>query len=233
VELGEQGVGNARAPAGPAAERSPGAAPADTPAEDGSPGPPPSDSANPGDDPAPQDPARADAGEEPSDPDANRDQADADRRETPDAPGGGEEEEAGTGSARVVLQPQPPTATQGGVIQLWVSIRGGVDVRGVPFHLWYDPQRVAFQGAREGAFLAPAGNTTFMTSADDVTGRVMVGYSVLGAGQGVSGQGTLCVLTFRALAPGTASFSFSNASVRSASRGVQPASFQPAIVEIR
>jgi general secretion pathway protein D len=132
-----------------------------------------------------------------------------------------------------MLQPEPANVAPGGVIQLWVSIRGGVDVRGVPFHVWYDPRRVAFQGAREGAFLASAGNTTFMTSASDATGRLMVGYSLLGSGKGVSGQGTLCVLTFQALAPGTASFTFSNASVRSTTQGVQQASFVPATVQIR
>jgi len=228
---GDPAHGGARGQA--SAGTSPGSAPGSEPPEDG-PSEPPSPVSHEADaDPSGTGPDRDEASGGDGTSGEERELAQEDRREDPADPPDSGDGEAGAGAATVVLQPEPATVAPGGVIQLWVSIRGGVDVRGVPFHVWYDPQRVAFQGAREGAFLASAGNTTFMTSANEATGRLMVGYSLLGAGRGVSGQGTLCVLTFQALAPGTASFTFSNASVRSATHGVQQASFQPATVPIR
>ena len=133
-------------------------------------------------------------------------------------------------------------ASIGSQVVVLVRIQNAASVGSVPFTLRFDPRILEFvpAGAVEGDFLRQNGAQTVVIAAPvagegGTTGaraEIAVGLSRLG-GSGVTGRGTLCRLTFRARAPGTASFEFARARVLDASATALPSRFTGATVTVR
>lgn len=111
----------------------------------------------------------------------------------------------------VMILPDSSTVSVGDTCTVDVAVSGVTDLFSVAFDLTYDPQILEFVSAAEGPFLGKNGAdaTSFAAALQAGTqGRLDVGITRLGNLPGVSGEGTLCSLTFRALDPGTSALSF-------------------------
>lgn len=113
-------------------------------------------------------------------------------------------------------QVQPPAVrlaeapgSGGTVLELAVRADGLSDVYGVAFDLTYPSDLLRFEASAEGDFLGEEGVSTSLQVAENPRGRLIVGYSRLGAAGGVDGSGELVVLRFVATASGSGNFRFS------------------------
>ncbi len=120
-----------------------------------------------------------------------------------------------TEPATVFLNPTYMNAQQGQMITVSVNIRSAAGVGSVPFHLGFDPQYLEFINYGRGSpFLSQDGASTFVLATLGAgKNEVIVGLSREGSRPGVSGQGTLIDLTFRASKPGTTTLNFTDISV--------------------
>jgi hypothetical protein len=135
-------------------------------------------------------------------------------------------EEPSPSTPTVQLIPDVQELSVGEHLAVVVMISGASDVGHVPFHLLYDPRVLQFEYGEEGSFLRSDGRqTAFFASAASGGGEVVVGLSRFGGGEGVSGEGLLCILHFAAVGPGSSAISFSREKVRDAANQIVPSFF--------
>ena len=103
------------------------------------------------------------------------------------------------------------SGTSASALTLEVRAQGVTDLYGVAFDLTYPASLLAFEGASEGAFLGQGGIATTVQVAEQ-PGRLVVGATRLGVVGGVTGSGTLLILSFRAIAAGSGDIAFSDPS---------------------
>jgi hypothetical protein len=136
------------------------------------------------------------------------------------------------GPVRITLAPLGDAVT-GQNVRVAVRIDTAVDVTSTPFSLHYDPALLRFVRVLAGDFLSRSGTAPLLlASAAGEGGEVAVGLSLPGTGAGVSGSGTLLVLEFLGLAPGTSPLLFANSSVLNSRRRELPAEFVPATIVV-
>jgi general secretion pathway protein D len=138
------------------------------------------------------------------------------------------------------LQLTPPQSTvrNGSTFQVAVQLSGGTDVFGVPLQVHYDAARlglvnVDLSDPSKPNFLGKDGQAITLLHRDDGHGNVDVALSRPPGVKGVSGSGTLCVLTFQAKAPGAASIAISGPVVRNSRQQILPATGSEAVVNIQ
>jgi general secretion pathway protein D len=82
-----------------------------------------------------------------------------------------------------------------------------MDIYSAPFVISYDPALLDYEGAREGNFFnRDSKQTVFQATGVKNSGQVSISLARSGGGAGVTGTGTLAVLTFRAKGPGQTVF---------------------------
>lgn len=96
---------------------------------------------------------------------------------------------AGSGTTRTVLE-------------LEVRADAASDLYGLAFDLSYPSAQLRFDSFAEGNFLAGAGTSSSLQVVPSGDGRLVVGFTRLGASAGVSGSGVLLVLRFTAIGSG-------------------------------
>jgi general secretion pathway protein D len=105
----------------------------------------------------------------------------------------------------------PASAIVGQQFTLEVKATSISDLNAAPFVLTYNPAFVEFISAGEGGFLRKDGvSTVFGSAVSAVTGTVSVNLARGPGSVGVSGEGTIASLVFRAKQKGLSSFGFSN-----------------------
>lgn len=116
------------------------------------------------------------------------------------------------GSAVVSIDPTSSTISSGGTATIDVDVSGVTDLYGYQFDLTFGAATVSATSDSEGGFLATGGTTFFIPGTiDNVGGSVTAtADTLIGAISGVDGSGTLAVLTFTGLAPGTTSIDLEN-----------------------
>jgi general secretion pathway protein D len=132
-------------------------------------------------------------------------------------------------SSTVTLQIAPPQAPPkaGSTFQVAVNLSGGQDVFSVPMQVHYDNTKLALINVDTGGFLGHDGQAIALVHRDDGVGNVVISASRPPGVAGVTGAGTVCVLTFQANAPGDAGMQIIRASVKnSAQQAVNLASSQ-------
>jgi len=100
----------------------------------------------------------------------------------------------------------------GDIFNVSVGVTGVNNLYAFQFDLTFDPSLLSADSVTEGSFLPSGGTTFFIPGAiDDVGGNVTATVdSLIGSIPGVTGNGTLAVFQFAALASGTSPLSFSN-----------------------
>jgi general secretion pathway protein D len=143
-------------------------------------------------------------------------------------------QEANAG-APIQLQLTPPQSQQavGSTFQVSVNLNGGDDVFSVPVQLQYDQTRLTLVNVDAGTLLGKDGQAVALVHRDDGSGGVAVSASRPPGVKGVSGAGSVCVLTFQAKAPGDASIVITKPVVRNSSQQSLPASGSQAVVHVQ
>lgn len=101
-------------------------------------------------------------------------------------------------------------STSGARLALDVRLTGVENVAAMAFDLVFNPQVMNFAEFSEGDFFSQGGDVSTQV-AENPEGRLIVGVALLGASQGVSGDGVAITLVFNAVSNGGNSFSFENA----------------------
>jgi general secretion pathway protein D len=119
-----------------------------------------------------------------------------------------------------------------------IDLSGGKDVFSVPLQVHYDASRLSLINVdlpdpRKPNFLGKDGQAISLVHRDDGNGNVDIAASRPPGVKGVSGSGTLCVLTFQAKAPGAASVEITRPAVRNSRQQVLPATGSQAIVHVQ
>jgi general secretion pathway protein D len=139
-----------------------------------------------------------------------------------------------TSPAVVRLIPSATSYRVGDRVTVEVRIDNATGASSVPFHLRYNRQALEFvPPAIQGSFLSSDGNQPVFLANDIVGGgEIVVGYSRLGGGEGVSGSGLVATLNFQAVAAGDCNFMFTGPSVKDSQARNLPSSFITAVVQI-
>lgn len=118
-------------------------------------------------------------------------------------------------------------------IKIVIAGKGLNVLYSAPFFVTYDQKHFDFVSAVEGDFLSRDGKATvFSINPIPGKGELMIGYKQGVGGAGVSGDGTLLTLTFRAKAPGTAQFSADRLNLRNAAGNRLKVLSSPLIVKV-
>jgi general secretion pathway protein D len=139
-----------------------------------------------------------------------------------------------TGPAVISLIPSSLTYHVGDTVVIEVVMSNANNVGSTPFHLRYNPRALQFiSPATEGPLMRSDGaNTVFLATPAGGEGELVVGLSRMGAGQGVSGTGTLAVFQFLAIAPGDGGFNFTGAAIKDPQARNLPAAFNTATIKV-
>ena len=136
------------------------------------------------------------------------------------------------------LTPEQSSVKAGSTFQLAIHLSGGNDVFGVPLAIHYDAARLSLVNVdlpdpSQPNFLGQDGQAITLVHRDDGHGNVDVALSRPPGVKGVSGSGSLCVLTFEAKAPGVAAVAIDGPVVRNSRQQILPATGSQALITIQ
>ncbi|HEX3662431.1 MAG TPA: cohesin domain-containing protein [Acidobacteriaceae bacterium] len=149
-----------------------------------------------------------------------------------------EKENSPRAPATLALNPAQVTAKVGSTFKVLVNLTGGSDVFAVPMSVQYDPSKLSLinvdsDDGQHTNFLGKDGQAVALAHRDDGRGEAAIAVSRPPGTTGVSGSGTVCVLTFQAKAPGDASIAISRPVIRNPQQQVEPATGSQAVVHIQ
>jgi general secretion pathway protein D len=110
---------------------------------------------------------------------------------------------------------QPKT---GSTFQVAVRLTGGQNVFSLPLTMHYDSSKLSLLNVNTGDFLSRDGQPVALTHRDDGNGMLVMASSRPPGAAGVSGSGTVCILTFQAKAAGDASVSLVRAAAKNSTQ---------------
>jgi general secretion pathway protein D len=116
--------------------------------------------------------------------------------------------------ASMQLAPPPSPAKVGTSFQVAINLNGGQDVFSVPMMVHYDSSKLQLTNVDTGDFLGRDGQAVALVHRDDGNGMVVISASRPPGTHGVSGSGTVALLTFQATAPGDSAINIVRASTR-------------------
>ena len=149
----------------------------------------------------------------------------------PDSPG------SGGFAPPVALSATPADSTQtvGSTFQVAIKLDKGQDIFSVPMQLQFDPKLLQLVNVDSdpNAFLSRDGKIAPVLHRDNGDGQVNIVATRPPQATGISGSGTICTLTFKAVSAGDASISFAKAGAKNSAQVAIAASSTPATVHIR
>lgn len=145
---------------------------------------------------------------------------------------------SGAGSpttTKVVLNISAPAAVKvNDEFRAEVVVSDANNLYNAPFVLSYDPAYLDYVGAAEGAFLKKDGKpTTFQAKVHKENGELEVRLGRVGKVGGVSGAGTLAVITFKAKAKGVANVGFSGGDFSTPDNKTMDVDLYSRVVEVK
>jgi general secretion pathway protein D len=149
-----------------------------------------------------------------------------------------EKENSPQAPATLTLDPAQVTAKTGSTFKVMVNLAGGSDVFAVPMSVNYDPSKLSLinvdsDDPQHTNILGKDGQAVALAHRDDGKGEAAIAISRPPGTKGVTGSGTVCVLTFQAKAAGDASIAISRPIIRNAQQQPEPATGSQAVVHIQ
>ena len=148
--------------------------------------------------------------------------------------------EANGAPVKLQLAPEMSDQKVGSTFQMAVNLSGGSDVFSVPMQVQYDQTKLSLINVDLGDtpgkginFLGQDGQAVALVHRDDGSGNIAISASRPPGTRGVTGSGTVCVMTFQAKAPGDAAIVITRPVVRNSSQQPLPATGSRAIVQIK
>lgn len=119
-----------------------------------------------------------------------------------------------------------------------VTMSGGNDVFGVPMNVQYDASKLSLLNVdsddpQNANVLGKDGQSVALVHRDDGKGNAAVAASRPPGTKGITGSGTLCILTFQANAPGDASVAIVRPVARNSQQQALPSMGSQAVVHIQ
>ncbi len=135
----------------------------------------------------------------------------------------------------ITLTVIPPAATQavGSTFQVAVNLANGRDVFSVPLQMQFNPAVLQLVNVDSGDFLGRDGQAVVLAHRDEGNGMVAISSERPPNSAGVSGQGSICTLTFKAIAPGDSNLALVKVGARNSSQANLPAIGSQAVVHVK
>jgi general secretion pathway protein D len=121
----------------------------------------------------------------------------------------------------------------GATFQVAVMAANAHDLFSVPMQMQFDPKLLALVNVDAGDMLGRDGQAVALVHRDEGNGAVTISTSRPPGTPGVDGQGTICTLTFKALAPGDAALSLVRISAKNSRQDTLPAVGTQAVVHVK
>jgi general secretion pathway protein D len=140
--------------------------------------------------------------------------------------------------ATLQLTPSQSTQAVGSTFRMTVNLSGGSDVFAVPMNVQYDASKLTLVNVdsddpQNPNVLGKDGQAVALAHRDDGKGTAAIAASRPPGTTGVSGSGTLAVLTFQAKAAGDASVAIVRPMIRNSQQQPLPATGSQAVVHIQ
>jgi general secretion pathway protein D len=123
--------------------------------------------------------------------------------------------------------------TVGSTFQVAVMLGNGRDVYSVPLQMQFNPKVLQLVNVDTGNFLGRDGQAVALVHRDDGNGLVTISSSRPPNVSGVSGQGSLCTLTFKAVAAGDSNLALVKVGARNSAQANLPAVGSQAVVHVK
>ena len=138
-------------------------------------------------------------------------------------------------TAPVTFSVVPPTVPQtvGSTFQVAVMLNNGRDVYSVPLQMQYNSKVLELVNVDSGNFLSRDGQAVALVHRDDGNGLVTISTSRPPNASGVNGQGSLCTLTFKAVAAGDSNLALVKVGARNSAQANLPAVGSEAVVHVK
>ena len=149
-------------------------------------------------------------------PQAAPQQAPAQAAPQPGAPPAAAAPQAGApapGGTAFNLNAPPGPVAVGSTFQVPVQLNAGANVASVPLQLHYDTAHLSLVNVSEGNFLSRDGQAVALVHRDDGAGNLTIVASRPPGAAGLSGSGTVCVLSFQAKTAGPTQLAITRAGV--------------------
>ena len=121
---------------------------------------------------------------------------------------------AGSAAPLAIQLSSPPPQKVGSSFQVSVNLAGGKDIYSSFLNLQYDQAKLSLVNVDVGDLLGHDGQPVALVHRDDGNGTTVISASRPPGVAGIDGTGTVCTLTFQALAAGDASIAISRPMVR-------------------
>ena len=138
---------------------------------------------------------------------------------------------AGTPISFTILPPAGPQKA-GATFQTTILATGAHDVAQIPIQLQFDPKVLELVNVDTGTLLAQDSKPVALAHRDD-NGTVIISASRPPGVNGVNGQGSVCVLTFRAIAPGDSALSLTRVGAKDSLGNNLPATGSNASIHVQ
>jgi len=138
------------------------------------------------------------------------------------------------GPPPVALSITPATSSQsvGSTFQVAVMLAGGQDIFSVPMQIQFDPHVLQLVNVDAGDFLSRDGQPVVAAHRLD-NDTVTISTSRQPNAKGISGQGNVCTLTFKAIAPGDTNLVFVKAGAKNSAQTAIAANGSPAVIHVK
>lgn len=109
----------------------------------------------------------------------------------------------------VNISPGIITFIPGYQLSIALNVNNVSNLYATAFELTFDPAVLKFIDAQKGNFLEQGSSINIFTKIDP-PGHLIIGYSIAGSSNGISGNGTLMTITFKTLKAGNSDLIFQN-----------------------
>ena len=140
---------------------------------------------------------------------------------------------AAAGPVNLSVVPASSNQTVGSTFQVAVMLTNAHDVYSVPLQMQFNPAVLQLVNVDAGDFLARDGQPVSIAHRDDDHGLVTISSQRPPNTAGVSGQGSLCTLTFKAIAAGDSNLALVKIGARNSAQANLPAVGSQAVVHVK
>ncbi len=142
---------------------------------------------------------------------------------------------AATSTAPVSFSVSPGNSSQtvGSTFQVAIMLDNGRDVSSIPVQLQFDPHVLQLVNVDAGEYLSRSGVAVTMAHRDEGSGLVTINASRPPQSKGVSGQGSVFTVTFKAVAPGDSNIALVKVGARDSTQTMLPAVSSQATVHVK
>jgi len=135
--------------------------------------------------------------------------------------------------ASLSIQPKQMKVTVDQEFSVKVQVHKVKDLFGAPFYLLYDPKLLDVKKVSQGDFLKKDGKkTAFLFKTDKQKGKIIVGLTRLGPVGGMEGEGTLVIVSFKALQAGHANVTFDQVDFKDSHLTTIPIQMKTGLIDV-